>query len=118
VADVIGSIDWLVITLAGSEGTGPIEGLDLDVLRRAFDGKVLGHITTIQAVFAAPGTRRAVITLLGAITARAGMPGTAGIVAINGAVEVLVKPSSRFVPAAQSPGPPPDRSGDSSGVTG
>jgi NAD(P)-dependent dehydrogenase (short-subunit alcohol dehydrogenase family) len=32
------------------------------------------------------------ITLLGAITARAAMPGTAGIAAINGAVEALVKP--------------------------
>jgi NAD(P)-dependent dehydrogenase (short-subunit alcohol dehydrogenase family) len=32
------------------------------------------------------------ITLLGAITARTGMPGTAGIAAINGAVEALVKP--------------------------
>jgi len=61
------------------------------MLRRAFDAKFWGHITTIQAALpnlAPDGS----ITLLGAITARTGMPGTAGIAAINGAVEALVKP--------------------------
>lgn len=91
VADAIGSIDWLIITLSGNEGPGPITGLDLDMLRRAFDAKFWGHVTTIQAVLphlASSGS----ITLLGAISARTGMPGTAGIAAINGAVEALVKP--------------------------
>jgi NAD(P)-dependent dehydrogenase (short-subunit alcohol dehydrogenase family) len=61
------------------------------MLRRAFDAKFWGHLTTIQAALPhlAPNGS---ITLLGAITARAGMPGTAGIAAINGAVEALVKP--------------------------
>ncbi|MEU6644521.1 SDR family oxidoreductase [Saccharomonospora sp. NPDC046836] len=91
VAETIGTIDWLVITLSGNEGPGPIAELDLDMLRRAFDAKFWGHITTIQAVlpYLAPTGS---ITLLGAITARAAMPGTAGIAAINGAVEALVKP--------------------------
>lgn len=91
VIEAAGSIDWLVVTLSGSEGTGPLVELDLDVLRSAFDAKFWGHITTIQAAppnIAPDGS----ITLLGAITARAGMPGTAGIAAINGAVEALVKP--------------------------
>jgi NAD(P)-dependent dehydrogenase (short-subunit alcohol dehydrogenase family) len=91
VVEAVGQIDWLVITLAGSEGPGPIDDLDLGMLRRAFDAKFWGHLTTIQAALphlAPTGS----ITLLGAITARAGMPGTAGIAAINGAVEALVKP--------------------------
>ena len=91
VIEAIGSIDWLVVTLSGSEGPGPLAELDLDMLRRAFDAKFWGHITTIQAALpnlAPDGS----ITLLGAITARTGMPGTAGIAAINGAVEALVKP--------------------------
>jgi NAD(P)-dependent dehydrogenase (short-subunit alcohol dehydrogenase family) len=91
VVEAIGRIDWLVISLSGSEGPGPIADLDLDMLRRAFDAKFWGHITTIQAALphlAPTGS----ITLLSAITARAGMPGTAGIAAINGAVEALVKP--------------------------
>lgn len=91
VVEAVGSIDWLIITLSGSDGPGPIADLDLDMLRRAFDAKFWGHITTIQA--ALPHlTPTGSITLLGAITAHAGMPGTAGIAAINGAVEALVKP--------------------------
>jgi NAD(P)-dependent dehydrogenase (short-subunit alcohol dehydrogenase family) len=91
VAEVIGRIDWLVITLSGSEGAGPVADLDLAVLRRVFDAKFWGHLTTIQAVLphlAPDGS----ITLLGAISAHAGMPGTAGLAAVNGAVEALVRP--------------------------
>ncbi|MCX4091711.1 SDR family oxidoreductase [Nocardia sp. alder85J] len=91
VAAVIGAVDWLVVTLAGSEGAGPIAELDHTMLRRAFDAKFWGHLATIQAVLprlAPTGS----ITLIGAVTARAGMPGTAGIAAVNGAVEAMVKP--------------------------
>jgi NAD(P)-dependent dehydrogenase (short-subunit alcohol dehydrogenase family) len=91
VAAAIGEIDWLVITLGGSEGAGPVASLDLDVLRRAFDAKFWGQLTTIQAVLPhlAPAGS---ITLVGAISAQAGMPGTAGLAAVNGAVEALVRP--------------------------
>ena len=91
VAETIGTVDWLVIAHSSGEGMGPIATLDLDTLRRAFDGKFWGHATTIQAVLphlAPTGS----ITLVSAITARMGMPGTAGLAAINGAVESLVKP--------------------------
>lgn len=87
----VGRVDWLVLTLSGSEGPGPIAGLDLHMLRRAFDAKFWAHLTTLQAALpylSATGS----ITLLGAITARAAMPGTAGIAALNGAVEALVRP--------------------------
>lgn len=91
VAEQAGPIDWLVVSLSGSEGIGPIADLDLGMLRRAFDAKFWGHVTTVQAVLphlAPTGS----ITLLSAITARTAMPGTAGIAAVNGAVEALVKP--------------------------
>lgn len=91
VIEAIGRIDWLIITLSGNEGPGPIADLDLVMLRRAFDAKFWSHLTTVQAALphlASDGS----ITLLGATTARAGIPGTAGIAAINGAVEALVKP--------------------------
>jgi NAD(P)-dependent dehydrogenase (short-subunit alcohol dehydrogenase family) len=91
VLEKIGRIDWLVLTLSGSEGPGPIADLDLHMLRRAFDAKFWAHLTTLQAALPhlnATGS----ITLLGAITARTAMPGTAGIAALNGAVEALVKP--------------------------
>jgi NAD(P)-dependent dehydrogenase (short-subunit alcohol dehydrogenase family) len=91
VVEAIGRIDWLVVTLSGGEGGGPIADLDPDTLRRAFDAKFWGHLTTIQAALphlAPTGS----ITLVSAISARAGVPGTAGLAAVNGAVEGLVKP--------------------------
>jgi NAD(P)-dependent dehydrogenase (short-subunit alcohol dehydrogenase family) len=91
VAEAIGEINWLIVALAGSEGAGPIADLDLDMLRRAFDAKFWGHLTTIQAALPRL-TPTGSITLIGAITARTGMSGTAGIAAVNGAVEALVKP--------------------------
>jgi NAD(P)-dependent dehydrogenase (short-subunit alcohol dehydrogenase family) len=91
VAEAIGVIDQLVVTLSGSEGLGPVAELDLDMLRRAFDAKFWPQLTTVQAVL--PGIpAEGSITLVGAITARMGMPGTAGIAALNAAVEALVKP--------------------------
>jgi NAD(P)-dependent dehydrogenase (short-subunit alcohol dehydrogenase family) len=91
VVEAIGRIDWLVVTLSGTDGPGPIADLDLDLLRRAFDAKFWAHLTTIQAALPHLDPTGS-ITLLGAVTARAGLPGTAGIAALNGAVEALVKP--------------------------
>jgi NAD(P)-dependent dehydrogenase (short-subunit alcohol dehydrogenase family) len=84
-------LDALIVTLSGAEGIGPIRELDLSMLRRAFDAKFWAHLTTAQSAlpYLAPN---ASITLVGAITARASMPGTAGIAAINAAVEALIKP--------------------------
>ena len=90
-AETIGRVDWLVVTLSGGGGAGPVDSLDLGALRRAFDAKFWGHLTTIQAVLPRLAPEGS-ITLLGAISARAAMPGTAGLAAINGAVEALVRP--------------------------
>jgi len=91
VTAAVGPIDRLIITLSGSEGPGPIAGLDLGMLRRAFEATFWAHLVTLRAALPhlRPGGS---ITLLGAVSARAGMPGTAGIAALNGAVEALVKP--------------------------
>jgi NAD(P)-dependent dehydrogenase (short-subunit alcohol dehydrogenase family) len=84
-------IDALVITLAGSEGAGPLADLDLAELRRAFDAKFWPTLTVLKT--ALPHlTEHASITLIGAISAHAAMPGTAGIGALNAAVEALVRP--------------------------
>lgn len=91
VIQAIGRIDWLIITPSGSDGPGPIADLDLGTLRRAFDAKFWIYLTTIQAALPQVSTAGS-ITLLSAITARAGMPSTAGIAAVNGAVESLIKP--------------------------
>jgi NAD(P)-dependent dehydrogenase (short-subunit alcohol dehydrogenase family) len=91
VARDIAPLDYLIITLSGSQGMGPVADLDLPELRAAFDAKFWAHLTALQA--ALPHlSPTASITLLGAISARLGMPGTAGLAAINGAVEALIKP--------------------------
>ncbi|MDM4762436.1 SDR family oxidoreductase [Galbitalea sp. SE-J8] len=87
----LGSIDRLVITLSGNQGAGPLPDLDLDVLHTAFEEKFWPTISAIKAALPhlAPSGS---ITLVGAVTARAGIPGTAGIGALNAAVEGLVAP--------------------------
>jgi NAD(P)-dependent dehydrogenase (short-subunit alcohol dehydrogenase family) len=90
-AEAIGQVDWLVVALSGSEGMGPIADLDLGMLRRAFDAKFWGHIGTVQAVLPSLAPDGSV-TLVSAVTARTAMPGTAGLAAINGAVEAIVRP--------------------------
>jgi NAD(P)-dependent dehydrogenase (short-subunit alcohol dehydrogenase family) len=91
IAASIAPVDHLVVTVSGSGGIGPLADLDLQALRSAFDAKFWAQLTTVQAVLPHLG-ERASITLVGAITARASMPGTAGIGAVNAAVEALVKP--------------------------
>jgi NAD(P)-dependent dehydrogenase (short-subunit alcohol dehydrogenase family) len=84
-------VQALVITLAGSEGAGPLAELDLASLRRAFEAKFWPTMTVLQAVLPHLA-EQASITLVGAISAHAAMPGTAGIGALNAAVEGLVRP--------------------------
>jgi NAD(P)-dependent dehydrogenase (short-subunit alcohol dehydrogenase family) len=90
-AAALAPIDQLIVTLSGAEGIGPFAELDLAMLRRAFDAKFWAQLTTVQAVLPHL-TPHGSITLVGAITAHAAMPGTAGIAAINAAVEAIVRP--------------------------
>jgi NAD(P)-dependent dehydrogenase (short-subunit alcohol dehydrogenase family) len=90
-ASALAPIDALVVTISSSAGVGPLAGLDLAELLRGFDEKVIATLTVLQA--ALPHlAERASITLVGAISAQAAMPGTAGIGAVNAAVESLVRP--------------------------
>jgi NAD(P)-dependent dehydrogenase (short-subunit alcohol dehydrogenase family) len=87
----IGPVDRLVLTLSGNRGGGPLGELPVDDLRQAFEEKYWPTVTAIRAALAhlAPA---ASITLVGAVTARAAMPGTAGLASLNAAVEGLVRP--------------------------
>jgi NAD(P)-dependent dehydrogenase (short-subunit alcohol dehydrogenase family) len=91
VASSIGTVDMLIVAASGAEGIGPFAELDLGMLRRAFDAKFWAHVVTIQAVLPRMAPEGS-ITVVGAISARAAMPGTAGVAAINAAVEGIVKP--------------------------
>jgi NAD(P)-dependent dehydrogenase (short-subunit alcohol dehydrogenase family) len=87
-----GTIDHLVLAASpGATGVGPIAALDEAALRQAFDGKFFAHVNAIQAAlpqFRPDGS----VTIITAATARAAFPGTAGIAAVNGALETMVAP--------------------------
>jgi NAD(P)-dependent dehydrogenase (short-subunit alcohol dehydrogenase family) len=87
-----GTLDHLVLAASpGAAGAGPIAALDRAALRQAFDGKFFAHVNAIQA--ALPRLRAdGSITVITAVSARAAFPGTAGLAAVNGALEAMVAP--------------------------
>ncbi|CAG4903530.1 3-alpha-hydroxycholanate dehydrogenase (NADP(+)) [Paraburkholderia gardini] len=87
--DRLGRIDHLVLTLSGGEGAGQFNALDLASLRRGFEAKFWPQLEAAQAGL--PSLRRdGSLTFLTAISARIANPGTAGLGAINGALESMI----------------------------
>ena len=88
----IGPVDHLVLALSsGAVAAGPLASLDEDALREAFDGKFFAHFKILKA--ALPKLRaQASVTIISAASARAAFPGTAGLAAVNGALEAMVAP--------------------------
>ncbi|WP_129840726.1 SDR family oxidoreductase [Streptomyces sp. RFCAC02] len=91
VGDAVGTIDRLVLASSGGDGAGPLADLDLAVLRGAFEAKLWGQLTSLRTLLPrlAPD---ASVTFVSAISARAALPGTAGLAAVNGAIEAMVRP--------------------------
>ncbi|TQF04117.1 SDR family oxidoreductase [Kitasatospora acidiphila] len=86
----LGEFDHLVVTVAPHGGVGPIADLRRDQLAALTDGKLAAHLLAVQA--ALPTLRAdGSITLVGAITAHVGMPGTAAIAAVNAGVEAAAR---------------------------
>jgi NAD(P)-dependent dehydrogenase (short-subunit alcohol dehydrogenase family) len=86
-----GPIDHLVITVTRRGGAGPAEGLAQDDLLGAFDGKTVAHLRALALALptlAADGS----ITLVTAGSAQSALPGTAGLAAVNGALEAAIGP--------------------------
>jgi NAD(P)-dependent dehydrogenase (short-subunit alcohol dehydrogenase family) len=86
-----GEVDHLVISASGGQGMGALAGLDPAVLAHAFEAKFWVHFNVLQAALdhLAP---EASITLVTAASARAALPQTAGLAAINGALQAMVPP--------------------------
>jgi NAD(P)-dependent dehydrogenase (short-subunit alcohol dehydrogenase family) len=83
-----GEFDHLVLAFgAGSIGMGPVRETDLAAVRAAFDGKLFGYLAAIRHAHVAGS-----ITLISAASARAAMPGTVALAAVNGAIERIVPP--------------------------
>lgn len=85
----LGRVDHLVLAFSGGEGGGPFRDLDLAALRRGFEAKFWPQVSAAQA--ALPTMRHdGSITFLTSISARMANPGTAGLAAINGALEAML----------------------------
>ncbi|GCD93466.1 SDR family oxidoreductase [Embleya hyalina] len=84
-------IDHLVLALSGAAGSGPIAGLDLERLAAGFAGKFWPFVRIVQAALPRLAAH-ASVTFVTAASARAAFPGTAGLAAINGALEAMVPP--------------------------
>lgn len=85
----VGPFDHLVLALSGAGGAGPLASLRLEDLRAGMEGKLFAHLTTLKAALP---TLRESVTFVSAASARAALAGTAGLAAINGAIEAMVRP--------------------------
>ncbi|WCB91681.1 Glucose 1-dehydrogenase [Baekduia alba] len=90
-ADAAGTIDVLVLALSGASGAGPFAELDLGRLRAAFDGKLWPQLEVLQALLGQLNEDAAIVFVT-ATSARAAMPGTTGLAALNGALESAIGP--------------------------
>jgi len=84
-----GTFQHLVITLSGATGAGLFRELKLDDLRHGFEAKFWAHLKAAQAALPhlAPSGS---ITFVTAASAGNTIPGTSGLAAINGALEMMV----------------------------
>jgi NAD(P)-dependent dehydrogenase (short-subunit alcohol dehydrogenase family) len=84
-----GAIDHLVIAVSGSKGMGNFAELSLQELRAGFEGKFWPQLNTLQAALPYMNNGGS-ITLITAISSTAQKPGTSGLAAINGGLELMV----------------------------
>jgi NAD(P)-dependent dehydrogenase (short-subunit alcohol dehydrogenase family) len=85
----VGSFEHLVLSLSGGKGAGPFRTLNLDDIRSGMEGKFFAQISVAQCALnnlVSGGS----ITFISAGSARAALPGTIGLAAINGAIETII----------------------------
>lgn len=87
----IGEIDHMVVALSGGKGAGALTQVTQADLRSGFEAKFWVYFALAQESlpYLSPTGSMTFVT---AISARAANPGTAGLAAINSAIEGLVKP--------------------------
>lgn len=84
-----GAFDHLVLCPSGAAGAGSFRELDLAELRQGFEGKFWPQVNCAKAALASLRAGGS-MTFVGAISSRAMKPGTAGLAAINAALEAMV----------------------------
>ena len=84
----LGSFEHLVLAFSpGATGLGPVREISLDDFETAFTGKLFAYIHAIRQAQATES-----ITMISAASARAALPGTVALAAVNGAIERIVSP--------------------------
>jgi NAD(P)-dependent dehydrogenase (short-subunit alcohol dehydrogenase family) len=84
-----GPFQHLVIAVSGAVGVGSFRQLDLAELRRGYEAKFWAHVAIAQTsldTLQSDGS----LTFITAGSARAALPGTVGLAAINGALNAMV----------------------------
>jgi NAD(P)-dependent dehydrogenase (short-subunit alcohol dehydrogenase family) len=90
----LSQLDHLVVTAAAGLPVGPFTNLDAASFRAGFDSKFWAVFHATQ--LALPTLRKdGSITLVTGAAARAAMPGTSGVAAMNGAVQSMVPTLAR-----------------------
>jgi NAD(P)-dependent dehydrogenase (short-subunit alcohol dehydrogenase family) len=84
-----GTFQHLVIAVSGAAGSGEFRSLKLAELRHGFEAKFWAHIAIAQASLETLQTDGS-LTFITAGSARAALPGTTGLAAINGALHAIV----------------------------
>lgn len=88
------AIDALIITVTRRGGAGPVSALaDADLLG-AFAGKTVAHLVAVALALPTLATHGS-ITLVTAGSAQSALPGTAGLAAVNGALEAAIPALAR-----------------------
>ena len=84
----IGEIDHLVLAFSpGPVGFAPVRELSPEDLATAFEGKLFAYLHAIGQAQVSGS-----ITMVSAASARAAVPGTVALAAVNGAIERVVSP--------------------------
>ncbi len=84
----LGPFEHLVLAFSpGPVGLGPIRDIGPDDFETAFAGKLFGYVHAIREAQVTES-----ITMISAASARAAVPGTVTLAAVNGAIERMVSP--------------------------
>jgi NAD(P)-dependent dehydrogenase (short-subunit alcohol dehydrogenase family) len=84
----LGPFDHLVLSVSGRVGGGPFKSLGVNLLKQAFEAKFFAYFMAVQASLQTLRTDGSIV-LVTASSARTSYPGTAGLAAVNGALEAM-----------------------------
>lgn len=89
-AEGVGLVDHIVLSASDAVAWGGFAEIAEDALRAAFDAKFWGYWRVIRT-FAPKLPAHGSITLVTGAAARAALPGTSGLAAVNGALEAMAR---------------------------